>query len=193
MVKSSVSAVGVRHIARLTGIRPILFDRYGGTNTTKLDDMQKMYLNENLECCIPVLNVFSLLSAINTPSVAKRFYGKQGANLGMMVQAFVNIEAHKTEDSMLATICDDKGKIYTQSDPRITVIGHVARLKGGIPNPKSRPMIPTGWSVTFVFEIQENPTVNSETLIKMVEQGGIIGLGTFRPIFGRYRVEWLSA
>jgi hypothetical protein len=24
----------------------------------------------------------------------------------------------------------------------------------------------------------------------MVEQGGILGLGTFRPIFGRYSVQW---
>jgi hypothetical protein len=175
--------------ATLTGIRPILFDRYGGDNKTKLNSLDKMYLNAVGQCCIPVLNVFSLLSAQNTPSVAKRFYGKQGRELALGVQAFVNIEA-AGDDPMMATIADDKGKVWEPDDKRISVLLHVARLKDGIPNPKERPMIPTGWGVKFIFEIQENNIINTATLKKMVEQGGILGLGTFRPIFGRFSVLW---
>jgi hypothetical protein len=52
-------------------------------------------------------------------------------------------------------------------------------------------MIPNGWSVTFRFELQPNQLLNEPTLKAMVQQGGILGLGTFRPIFGRYRVTWL--
>jgi hypothetical protein len=32
--------------------------------------------------------------------------------------------------------------------------------------------------------------LNEATLRRMIEQGGILGLGTFRPIFGRYIVSF---
>lgn len=176
--------------ATLTGIRPILFDRYGGDNKTKLDNLDKGYRNDKGEFCIPVLNVFSMLSAQNTPSVAKRFYGKQGREIALGVQSFVNIESIDGDDRMMAPIYDAQGGTFLQKDPRIKILAHVARLKDGIPNPKERPMIPNGWIVRFSFELQENNMLNLASLKKMVEQGGILGLGTFRPIFGRYRVDW---
>jgi len=176
--------------ATLRGIRPILFDRYGGDNKTKLDNMDKGYRSASGEYLIPVLNVFSMLSAQNTPSVAKRFYGKQGREVALGVQSFVNIEATEGGDPMNAPIKDERGVAYTDTDKRIRVVTHVARLKDGIPNPKERPMIPTGWVVRFKFELQDNSILNLATLKKMVEQGGILGLGTFRPIFGRFSVEW---
>lgn len=176
--------------AKLTGIRPILFDRYGGDNKTKLDNLDKGYRDHLGRYGIPVLNVFSLLSAQNTPSVAKRFYGKQGREVALGVQSFVNIEAADAEDPMFAVVYDKDGKPYTANRKDIQIINHVARLKDGIPNPKERPMIPTGWRVRFKFDIQDNTILNVATLKKMVEQGGILGLGTFRPIFGRYAVTW---
>lgn len=177
--------------AKLTGIRPIMFDRYGGDNKTKLDDLDKMYCDEHGTCGIPVLNVFSLLSAENTPSVAKRFYGKQGRDVAQGVKSFCNIESVEGTDLMFAPIMDENGKAYIVSDARIKIMNHVARLPKGIPNPKSRPMIPNGWSVSFRFELQPNELLNEATLRKMISQGGILGLGTFRPIFGRYKVDWI--
>lgn len=174
--------------ATLRGIRPIMFDRYGGDNKTKLLPQDKGYQNESGEFCIPVLNVFSMLAAENTPSVAKRFYGKQGREVALGVMSFVNIEAVDGNDPMMAPLFKSDGSRYTSADARI--VCHVARLPKGIPNPKERPMLPTGWSVRFAFTIQDNEFVNTATLRRMVEQGGILGLGTFRPIFGRYAVEW---
>jgi len=169
-----------------------LFDRYGGDNKTKLDVADKGYRNDAGEYGIPVLNVFSMLSAQNTPSVGKRFYGKQGRDVALGVMSFVNIEALDGGDPMFAPIKDAANGTYTAKDPRIRILNHVARLKDGIPNPKERPMIPTGWSIRIKFELQENGILNLATLKKMVEQGGILGLGTFRPIFGRYAVTWES-
>ena len=177
--------------ATLRGIRPIMFDRYGGDNKTKLEDLDKMYCNERGECGIPVLNVFSLLSAENTPSVAKRFYGKQGRDVAQGIKSFCNIEAVGGDDPMFSPILDEDGNPYTAKDPRIRIMQHVARLPKGIPNPKTRPMIPNGWSVSFKFELQPNELLNEATLRKMITQGGILGLGTFRPIFGRYTVSWI--
>lgn len=176
--------------AKLTGIRPIMFDRYGGDNKTKLEDLDKMYCTEDGTCGIPVLNVFSLLSAENTPSVAKRFYGKQGRDVAQGVKSFCNIEAVDGDDPMFAPLLDETGKPYRNNDSRIKIMNHVARLPKGIPNPKSRPMIPTGWNVSFKFELQQNQLLNEMTLRKMITEGGILGLGTFRPIFGRYTVTF---
>jgi hypothetical protein len=98
-----------------------------------------------------------------------------------------------SEDMIDAPITDQNGKQYVINDPRISIVQHVARMKkagAAIPNPKERPMIPTGWMVKLDFILHENDFVAPTTLRNMVEQGGILGLGTFRPIFGRYSAEW---
>lgn len=92
---------------------------------------------------------------------------------------------------MSIPLLDENDKWYELSDKRIKTINHIARLKDGIPNEKERPMIPTGWKINIKFTHHQNEFVNVDTLKRMVEQGGILGLGTFRPIFGRYVVdEW---
>jgi hypothetical protein len=123
--------------------------------------------------------------------VAKRFWGKQGRDLAQGVKSFTNIESTSGDDLMFAPLFDKSGKVWSHDDSRIKIMEHVARLPKGIPNPKSRPMIPE-WSVTFKFELQKNTLLTETNLRNMVEQGGILGLGTFRPIFGRYFVEWVQ-
>jgi hypothetical protein len=122
--------------------------------------------------------------------VAKRFYGKQSRNVALGIMSFTEISAVDGDDPMNAPILDEAGAVYAPQDKRISVLQHVARLKDGIPNPKERPMIPTGWNIKLQFVHQDNELVNIATLKRMVEQGGILGLGTFRPIFGRYVVSW---
>lgn len=179
-------------IVKLRGIRPILFDRYGGDNKTKLEPKDKAYLNDSGELGIPVLNVFSMLSAENTASVAKRFYGKQGREVALGVMSFVNIEAADGNDPMVAPLLDEDGKVYVKTDARIRILSHVARLPKGIPNPKERPMVPNRWQIRLRVEHQENSMLNVATLRRMIEQAGILGLGTFRPIFGRFVAEFES-
>jgi hypothetical protein len=176
--------------ARLRGIRPIMFDRYAGDNNTQLEVVDKGYRNAAGQYGIPTLNIFSLLTAQNTPSVAKLFYGKQARQLALGVQAFCNVLADG-EDPTFAVLTDEAGEPYTAADSRMQVVKHVARVAKGIPNPKERPMLPTGWRLTFHFELYANEFLKEPTLRRMVEQGGILGLGTFRPIFGRYVVEWI--
>lgn len=176
--------------ATLRGIRPIMFDRYAGDNKTKLPVMEKFYSTPSGHLVIPVLNLYSLLAAQNTPSVAKRFYGKQARDVALGVMSFVSIEA-TGEDTHNAQIFDADGNPYTLQDPRIEILQHVARVKDGVPNSKERPMLPTGWKVKLQFTHQENALLTLPCLQTMIEQGGVLGLGTFRPIFGRYTVEWM--
>lgn len=179
----------------LRGIRPMLFDRYAGDNSTQLKPLEKLYLNSEGGLVFPVLNVFSLLSAQNTDSVAARFHGKKRRDVALGINAFCSVTPRGvvSEEIVDAPILDAEGKQWMANDPRIQILKHVARVKKAgtaIPNPKERPMIPTGWRISLDFRLVENDFVSETTLRNMIEQGGILGLGTFRPMFGRYVCEW---
>lgn len=177
-----------QYTIRLSGIRPIMFDRYPGDNSTKLEPLDKFYLNASGECGLPVLNFFSLLAAQNTPSVGKTFWGKGYKNLCMALMAYINFEATE-EDPTMATIYDETGKAYRPDDPRIQVLAHVARTKQSTPNPTMRPIIPKGWCIRLRMDHQDNDMIKPPTIKKMLQQAGTLGLGTFRPIFGRFITE----
>lgn len=52
-----------------------------------------------------------------------------------------------------------------------------------------RPMIPTGWSVTFNLEF-DSSIINAKSIVKaMQDAGSLVGLGDWRPKFGRFLVE----
>jgi hypothetical protein len=53
-----------------------------------------------------------------------------------------------------------------------------------------RPMIPTGWSITFTLEYDET-IINQKSLQKaLVDAGALVGLGDWRPKFGRFSCEF---
>lgn len=170
--------------ARFGHIRPIIFDRYPGNNNTQLEPIDKLYKNAKGQCVIPILNVYSLLTAQNTPSVPKLFYGRKAREMSMALSAFCNIES-ADEDPFEAVIYKDD-KPFMCNDSRIRIMKHVARVKNGIPNPKERPMIPTGCHINLRFTLQPNTTLSVDQLKTMIRLGGNVGLGTFRPAFGRY-------
>jgi hypothetical protein len=52
-----------------------------------------------------------------------------------------------------------------------------------------RPMIPTGWVLVFELEYDES-VINEKAIIDaMQDAGSLIGLGDWRPKFGRFTVE----
>jgi len=52
-----------------------------------------------------------------------------------------------------------------------------------------RPMIPTGWSVKFTVEYDDS-IVNESSIVQAArDAGSLIGLGDWRPKFGRFSVE----
>ena len=54
-----------------------------------------------------------------------------------------------------------------------------------------RPMIPTGWSITCTVEFDESIVNRQAVIDAATEAGSIIGLGDWRPKFGRFTVEVL--
>ena len=104
----------------------------------------------------------------------------------MGIASYVSIEPFEIP------IVDDKGPIvFTGFNGQISVHHAVARLQKGIPNPKHRPMLKLPWLVSFQLTYQENKYCTLETLRQAFMMGGTLGLGTFRPFFGRYEMtKW---
>lgn len=178
----------------LVGLTDIMFDRYPGDNGTKLEPYQKLYLEPGASRVIglPSLNIMSFLSAHNTNSAPKRLRDKRKyKDIANAMLSFVSIR-----EQFIPLIRDGKpiklGKLDGDKDPLSGCYIHrsVARLDKGIPNPKVRPVVPLDWGLTFTMDIFPNREIKEQDILNLIEEGGrAIGLGTFRGVFGKFRVE----
>jgi hypothetical protein len=166
------------------GLRPVMFDRYAGDNNTQLPTGARMYLNDHDQLIIPALNLYSLLAAENTKSVCRQFFGKSGKNIALGISSYTTI------DPLEIVLHDDTGPIVFTGEwtEQIRIHNAVARLKTGIPNPKTRPLVALPWHIDFTVEYVENRHCTLENLRQAFDWGGTLGLGTFRPYFGRYEL-----
>lgn len=109
--------------------------------------------------------------------------GAQKSRIGKDVQAavFVSDEIVPLQFNGPRT----KEKMY--ADERFQLRKGVSLQKSRII--RIRPMIPTGWQLAFTIEYDET-ILNEKAIIKaMVDAGALIGLGDWRPKFGRFTVE----
>jgi hypothetical protein len=174
---------------RLSGVRPLMMDRYAGDNSTKLPTAEKMYLKPDGSLYIPAINIYSLLCAENTKSVCKHFFGKVGKSIALGISSYTTIDPNEIP------LLDDSGVIKYNGEPilpypRGKISEHVidARLKNGLPNHKIRPCLALPWYLEFTITYCENRHCTIENLRQALEMGGILGVGTFRPFFGRYQL-----
>lgn len=171
----------------LTGLTPILFDRYSGNNKEQLAVMDKVYTDGEY-LVLPSTNRLSFLSAQNTESAPKRVIGRGYKEVCKASQSFVTIEPFN-----IPFIRD--GKKIKADSKNLTVHQAVAKIMKGslaVPNPKERPMLNAPWELSFKITLMETPELNEVLLKKLFEKGGIaIGLGTFRGVFGKFKVsQW---
>lgn len=160
-----------------------MFDRYAGDNNTQLPVSEKMYLDSQQHLIMPAVNIYSMLVSENTKSVCRQFFGKQGRTIALGIASYTSI------DPFDIPIMNDEGHIkFTGFNGMIYEHRSVARVKGGIPNPKQRPALSLPWRVEFVMSYQENKQCSLENLRQALTMGGTLGLGTFRPFFGRYEL-----
>lgn len=179
---------------KLIGLTDIMFDRYPGDNDTKLEPHQKLYLEPGNTRVIglPSLNIMSFLSAHNTNSAPKRLRDKRKyKDIANAMLSFVSIR-----EQFIPLLRNDRpivlGKFEGDKDAVSGCYIHrsVARLDKGIPNPKVRPVVPLDWAIEFTMDIFPNREIKEQDIINLVEEGGrAIGLGTFRGVFGKFRIE----
>jgi len=175
----------------LRGLRPIMFDRYPGDNTTELPVDKRFYRKGNA-VVLPAENIMSFLTATNTMSAPKRLLDKRKyKDVCNAFQCFVEV----VEDE-IPFVRDGKPVVFGQfvgdEDPEsgIYIDRRVARLDKGIPNPKVRPVLPLPWELRFTLRLYPNGEVGEDILKQMFVEGGItLGFGTFRGRFGKFAVE----
>jgi hypothetical protein len=161
----------------------MMFDRYAGDNSTQLPTAEKMYLDRHQGLIIPAINLYSLLAAENTKSVCRQFFGKNGKTIALGISSYTNI------NPMEIPLQDATGQIVFQGwNHQISMMRHVARLKNGIPNPKERPVVALPWFLRFEVEYIENRYCTLENLRQALTMAGTLGVGTFRPYFGRFEL-----
>lgn len=167
----------------LKGLRPLMFDRYAGDNNTKLPPQEKMYLDNQGHLTFPAVNLYSLLCAENTKSVTRQFFGKNGKTIGLGISSYTTIEPY------IILIEDETGPVrFTGFNQQVYLHNAVARLAKGVPNPKERPTLALPWMLRFEVGYIQNTYCTLENLRQAFTMGGTLGLGTFRPFFGRYEL-----
>ena len=178
---------------KLCGVTDIMFDRYAGDNNTKLEPYQKLYFRPGSKVIgIPAANIMSFLSAHNTNSAPKRLRDKRKyKDICNACLSFVCINP-----GFVPLIRNDEeiafGKFEGDVDPVTGIYVHrsVARLDKGIPNPKERPILPMPWALEFELTILNNKEIKEQEILNLFEEGGrALGLGTFRGLFGKFRIE----
>lgn len=176
----------------LTGFVDIMFDRYAGDNKTTLRVDQKLYLNKEGLIILPSRNVMSLLSAENTGSAPKRFLdSKKYKSMAQAMLSFVCISPFEIPFLRKGKPIRFNGFDADEVDreAQVYVDHRVARLPKGVPNPKERPVLSLPWELEFVLSLFRNDEVQEETVQNMLIRGGIaIGLGTYRGVYGKFRV-----
>lgn len=172
---------------RLTGLTPIMFDRYAGDNKTKLETVEKFYRNANSELVLPALNLSSFLCAQNTRSAAKDYYDKRTYK-----DKAINILSFTIVSPDMPNLLRDGKPIVVKKIGDAETYEHlaVARLDKGIPNPKQRPVLPLPWALEFTLAIYPNDSVDGNELHGLFKSCGLsLGLGTFRGVFGKFKVD----
>ena len=170
----------------LSGVTPILFDRYAGDNKTQLSFLEKVYADESGNLVLPSLNVMSFLSAQNTESATQRVVGRGYKEVCKAALSYVTVTPFN-----IAFERDGKPIVANEDNlERHVTVARIMKGKLAVPNPKERPMLRTPWELSFRLELLETPSLRQELLKKIFEQGGhAVGLGTFRGVFGKFRVS----
>ena len=181
--------VNIRKVNRsvvLSGLTPIIFDRYSGNNKEQLSPMDKCYVTDGGFLVFPSINLLSFLSAQNTESATQRVVGRGYKEVCKAALSYVSIAPYNIPFTSF-------GEKILCNDETIEIVSHVAKIMKGklaIPNPKERPMLKTPWSLEFNLELQETPELNEVLLKRIFEIGGnAVGIGTFRGVFGKFKVE----
>lgn len=176
----------------LEGLSDIMFDPFHGQEKDTKPPEQKFYMAEGNVISLPSENVFAFLfSETNPPGCAKSFEGKGSKEYIRMGQAHVVIEP------FLIPFCRDGGDIkFGGFDDKSCYVSEFApRTKLGSlsikQNVKLRPVLMLPWTLKCTIRLVENPKVDKVRLFNWFARGGIlIGLGTYRPRFGRFTVRF---
>ena len=183
-----VEKIGVR----LEGLSHIMFDRFIDHSAEMRPPEQKFYLFGENQVVLPADNIIYFLFSENPPGCAKAFEGKQGKTYVQIGLGHVFIDPIS-----IPFIKNDEPVIFDQFDNKCFQAYLAAgRTKKGTlsikQEIKARPVLMQPWSLEFKITIIKNSHIDETKLYNWFVNGGFrIGLGTYRPRFGRFEVgKW---
>ena len=182
---------------KLVGLEAILFDRFIDMLADERPPDQKLYLDNQDQVGLLSENLWTFLFSEKPDGAAKRFEGRRWAEFLMAGQVHTGISPE-----FIPFMRDGKPIILGKFDEDgvdkksgIKVFRHKALIRKGpliIPCSKQRPCLSTPWEMRFEVTIFGNRIINMTKIFNWFERGGVeIGLGRYRPWFGRFMVEMI--
>jgi len=178
----------------LTGLVGILFDRFIDMSEQKVDASEKLYLAEKNQVVFPSENIYGFLCTEKPAGCARWFEGRKGPKFGKAVMSYTGISPEMIPFRRNGKEIFFSGfKNEYDAKAKIRVLHHKATVMKNsrpVPMPTARPMLEVPWQLEFTISLVKNNILSMNKIIKWFEQGGIeIGLGAYRPRFGRFMVE----
>lgn len=170
-------------LINLTGTSPILFHRWSvegvaekaaaakGSKAKKTDDVESyVYRNPQGELCIP--GEYLRMAIIHAAKFRQDPRSPRKSAMDLFKAGVVSIEA----------LCSLGVKDWSYVDQRRVTIQRSAITR-------SRPAIDVGWKADFLLQVLLPEYIAPEILNEVTQSAGrLIGLGDFRPTYGRFQV-----
>lgn len=181
-----VEKIGVR----LEGLSDIMFDKFIDHSEQQRPPEQKLYLAEGNKVVLPADNIFYFLFAEKPEGAVKVFEKKKARPIRAVGMSSVIIDPlvipleREGEEVVFREF--GKGGLYVYWASPIVKKGTMIIKQ----EQKARPALKLPWSLSFTISLIKNDTIDSERLHNWFDQGGlVVGVGTYRPRFGRFAVE----
>ena len=181
----------------ISSLSAIMFDKFIDHSKEVRPPEQKLYLaDDGKTISYPSENITSFLSSQLPPlGCACKFEKKGGKEFASLVLSHVFI----TPDIIPFHGTNGKPILFDGFGPDKTLytVSYAPRTKlsgGGVikQEAKPRPVLRFGWSLDFEIQIVKNDKLDETKLYNWFCAGGImIGLGSYRPRYGRFEVtKW---
>lgn len=145
----------------------------------RLEWMGGLYWSEQVGAFIPSDNIERCVQE----GAKKSRLGKDAQAAVFVTEPEVAIEHEAIKGKTKEALFADKAQRFTLRKGVKVQLSRIIRI---------RPMVPTGWTATFTLEFDET-IINERNLLQAVtDAGALVGLGDWRPKFGRFTVEVLS-
>jgi hypothetical protein len=174
----------------LESLSPIMFDHFYGQEKDTRPPEQKFYLGQNNEVVFPSENIRAFLLS-EKGGCARSFEGRKGKEFVRVAEAHIIIEP-----LLIPFIRKGKPIVFDKFDGDTFWISEFApttKLKGGDKikqDIRKRPVLNPPWELSFTIKLIKNDLIDENRLYNWFVRGGIeIGLGNYRPRFGRFMVK----
>ncbi len=176
----------------IESLADIMFDQFFDHSKEPRPPEQKFYIQGKNQLVFPSLNIMAFMFNQKGDSCVNKFEGKKRRDYYAVGFSHVSISPtfipFKDKDRKQINFSDfENGLFYIVNSAPTTKLSGGGFIKQ---EAKPRPVLKMPWLLEFDIRLFTNPLINETKLRNWFENGGLlIGLGTYRPLFGRFMVK----